>query len=108
MSIQETRVTKTIEELIEGSPFSPEQITAARELLAESDPVLRDDAYANSVVDSGGWSTEAGIYVPDLGDFLHARQLHLQSEVAKAKLMGYSPETVRVVSSVAPDKEKNL
>ena len=75
---------------------------AAKELLM-SDEFLRGDAYANRVVETG--KADNGTEV-DLGDFLVARSAFIMEAVAREKLSKIDPETVKVVSGVAPNLEK--
>lgn len=85
-----------------------EDIGAARELIAESEYLSKDD-FAKRVIENGG-QLEDGSIVKDIGDFLKARQDYLMSEVSKARFEGRvrnNPDLI-VVSSVRPDIEKFL
>lgn len=78
--------------------FSEGDLDAARELIAGSE-VLRDDPMADYVVSNDGMTAD-GIEVPDLGDFLYARQAVLQEKQAKTVLDSYrerNPENYMVV-----------
>ena len=80
----------------------PEDQNAARDLLM-ADAFLRNDPYAQRVVETGKADNELSI---DVGDFLAARSAYIQQELAKEKLSKINPEMVTVVSSVRPDLEK--
>jgi len=79
--------------------------------LLEENPILIDDAYARTMVKSGG-RTETGEKV-DIGDFLAARLAFLElrkaeEKVAAAKQRNSRAYDVAVISSVRPDMESHL
>lgn len=86
-----------------GSPFSQEEIDAAKNLV-ENDLVLKDDAFANEVIENEGL-LETGEYVTNLGEFLAQRKTVLESGQVPASFEANMDE-VGVVNSVRPDMER--
>ena len=84
------------------SELRSEDQEVARELL-NSDPYLKEDSYAQRVVETG--RSDNGTEV-DLGDFLVARSTFIMGELAREKMSKINPEMVRAVSGVRPDLEK--
>ncbi|MHB1316937.1 MAG: hypothetical protein ACYCZW_03760 [Minisyncoccota bacterium] len=86
-----------------GSPFSQGEIDAAKDLV-ENDPVLKDDVFANEVIENEGL-LGTGEYVTDLGEFLDQRRKTLESGQAPASFEA-NMDNVGVVNSVRPDMER--
>ncbi len=84
-----------------GSPFSQEDIDTAKDLV-QNDPVLKDDAFANEVIENEGL-LGTGEYVKDLGNFLSARKEAIESGQTSATFEANVNNMV--VGSERPDME---
>ena len=84
-----------------ASPFSQEDIDAAKELIL-NDEVLKNDAFANEVVEKEGL-LGTGEYVKDLGNWLAERKNAIESGQTSAKFEANVNNMV--VGSERPDME---